>query len=132
MQYPKLVTIAIIEKDNKVLLIKRGNEPELGKWAFPGGAGAFKYTSNPEKAVNIEVNYDLNVKFIPEKLLNIFYRKDDTPILAMTYIGKIEGEIKINKASVMEYRLVNKDELGKTDLAFDQNKMAADYIKIKN
>lgn len=128
MEYPKLVTIAIIEIDNKILLIRRGNEPEIGKWAFPSGAGAFEKFSNPMDAVKCEVDYDLNVSFSPFAFLNIYYREGAPPTLSLVYIGKIEGEIKINETSVYEYKLVNKEELKSLNLAFDQNKMVADYI----
>lgn len=34
---PPPATIALIVKDNKILLSKRGIEPHKGKWDFPGG-----------------------------------------------------------------------------------------------
>lgn len=35
---PALVVGAIIVRDDHILLIERGNEPEAGRWAPPGGA----------------------------------------------------------------------------------------------
>src|SRR5438445_8077773 len=34
---PKLVAGCLIVRDEKVLLLRRGIEPSLGKWTFPGG-----------------------------------------------------------------------------------------------
>ena len=34
---PKLVAGCLIVSDGKVLLLRRGIEPQLGKWTFPGG-----------------------------------------------------------------------------------------------
>lgn len=35
--YPKPAVSAIIVQDDRVLLVKRGFEPSLGMWSFPGG-----------------------------------------------------------------------------------------------
>jgi ADP-ribose pyrophosphatase YjhB (NUDIX family) len=34
---PKVAVEVLVEKDNQVLLVKRGNEPQLGLWSQPGG-----------------------------------------------------------------------------------------------
>ncbi|WP_337860009.1 NUDIX hydrolase [Ferroplasma sp.] len=36
-RYPKIAIGGIIIKDNKILLGKRRDEPDRGKWAIPGG-----------------------------------------------------------------------------------------------
>lgn len=35
--YPKVATLAVALHGNKVLLVKRRNEPDAGLWGFPGG-----------------------------------------------------------------------------------------------
>jgi hypothetical protein len=37
LRAPRLATDALVEKGDAVLLIRRGREPFLGKWALPGG-----------------------------------------------------------------------------------------------
>jgi ADP-ribose pyrophosphatase len=37
MTHPEVCVGAIVVIDGKILLIKRGTEPELGKWSIPGG-----------------------------------------------------------------------------------------------
>ena len=37
MTHPEVCVGAITVIDGKILLIKRGTEPELGKWSIPGG-----------------------------------------------------------------------------------------------
>lgn len=131
MRYPELVTVGIIEKDNQVLLIKRAEDVEEGgKWAMPGGTGAFKEKdiSGPLDAVAREVKWDLGVKYTPEKLLGAYFRKDKPPKLSLVYIGKITGEISINEDSASDYKCYTDAELLKLDLAFDQNKMIRDYL----
>lgn len=34
---PKLAALAVVMKDNQLLLVKRRNEPDAGLWGFPGG-----------------------------------------------------------------------------------------------
>ncbi|MEI4194593.1 NUDIX hydrolase [Roseovarius sp. E0-M6] len=36
-QYPKLAALAVLLRDDQVLLVKRRNEPDAGLWGFPGG-----------------------------------------------------------------------------------------------
>ncbi|MFH1585411.1 MAG: NUDIX domain-containing protein [archaeon] len=128
MTYPKLVTIAIISKENKILLIKRNNEPEIGKWALPGGCGAFKKFSDPKEAVKDEVYYDLRVRFIPRGLLGNYFQEDDPPILSIVYLGKIEGEPSINKLSAVEWVWFTEAKISNLDLAFDHKRIIRDYF----
>ncbi|MCQ0093409.1 NUDIX domain-containing protein [Roseovarius sp. M141] len=34
---PKLAALAVVMRENRVLLVKRKNEPDAGLWGFPGG-----------------------------------------------------------------------------------------------
>ena len=36
-QRPVVATIAVLLKDDKVLLVRRSNPPDAGRWGFPGG-----------------------------------------------------------------------------------------------
>lgn len=35
--HPKLAALAVVIRDDRVLLVKRRNEPDAGLWGFPGG-----------------------------------------------------------------------------------------------
>lgn len=37
MTYPKLAALAVVVRDKDLLLVRRKNEPDAGKWGFPGG-----------------------------------------------------------------------------------------------
>ena len=53
MKHPVPAVGAIILKDDKILLVKRGAEPGIGKWSIPGGSMEFGETM--EEAVKREV-----------------------------------------------------------------------------
>ncbi|MFG6177248.1 NUDIX hydrolase [Halomonas sp. THAF12] len=36
-QYPVVATIAVLIRDDRVLLVRRANPPDAGLWGFPGG-----------------------------------------------------------------------------------------------
>lgn len=43
--YPKLAVLAVVIRDDHVLLVKRRNEPDAGLWGFPGGHVDFGETA---------------------------------------------------------------------------------------
>jgi 8-oxo-dGTP diphosphatase len=84
---PKVAVIALVEWDARVLLVRRGVEPELGKWALPGGymdAGEM-----PEAALRRELDEEVGLAVAHLELLEIF------PML--------DGE-QVNRGIVLVYR----------------------------
>jgi 8-oxo-dGTP diphosphatase len=64
--YRQAVSAAII-RDNKIVLIKRENEPFLNKWCFPGG-----------KIEEGETYYDATIREMREELgMGVLYRYED-------------------------------------------------------
>lgn len=43
--HPKLAALAVLIRDDHVLLVKRRNEPDAGLWGFPGGHVDFGETA---------------------------------------------------------------------------------------
>ena len=44
-QFPILAASACVRRGDEVLLVQRGKQPGLGKWAFPGGKVRFGETT---------------------------------------------------------------------------------------
>ena len=129
MVYPKLVTIAIIKNNDKILLIKRANEPEIGKWALPGGTGAFDKFSDPKDAIKCEVRYDFNIDFTINCFFNYYFRQDpDYSFLSLVFVGRIKEKPNINPKSVFEWGYFSEDEIRNLDLAFEHRTILQDYF----
>jgi ADP-ribose pyrophosphatase YjhB (NUDIX family) len=87
-------TAAIIEKDGKVLLIKRANPPMRGYWAIPGGhvdAGESIW-----QAVNREMKEEIgNVKIEKKPVMDFIH---DVKIghrhHCYVFVGKPKGKIR--------------------------------------
>jgi len=63
---------AIIIEDNRVVLVKRGHAPLLGKWSIPGGA--LEVGETLRKAVVREVREETGLTIEPGELLGVFER----------------------------------------------------------
>jgi mutator protein MutT len=93
------VGVLIIE-NGKILLVKRGNEPNKGLWSIPGGL--IKLGESPEEAAIRELKEETGLNAIIEKLLGVFniIIKDNNGrikyhYIIIDYIGKlISGELK--------------------------------------
>lgn len=67
---PKVAVIALVTWGERILLIKRGVDPERGKWALPGGymdAGEL-----PEEAVQRELLEEVGLPITVERLAGVY------------------------------------------------------------
>jgi 8-oxo-dGTP diphosphatase len=66
---PKVAVAAFIERDNRVLLVRRAMNPERGKWALP--AGYVDYGENPREAVIREVREETGLEVEVTRLVSV-------------------------------------------------------------
>jgi len=71
---PKVAVLAVIIRDEKVLLVKRAISPGKGKWACP--AGFIEHDEAPEDAVLRELREETNLIGKVTRLLHVFPKKD--------------------------------------------------------
>jgi 8-oxo-dGTP diphosphatase len=127
-QDPKVVAGTVFMLNGGIVLLKRGVEPALGKWVFPGG-----YVDRGESVRDAAVREtkeesQLDVKLGP--LLNV-YSYPRSPNVIVVYTAEvIGGELTAADESI-EARIFSSNELPWRELAFDSTKDALnDYIKL--
>jgi len=81
----------VIQKDNKILLVKRKYEPYKGDWCLP--AGFMEYDESPEKCAIRETKEEINLDVELDGLFGVYSGKDDprTHAVLVMYWAKVKG-----------------------------------------
>jgi len=85
----------VIEKDGKILLVKRKYEPYKGDWCL--SAGFMEYDESPEQCAIRETKEELNVDVELDGLYGVYSGKDDPrthAVLIMYWAKIIRGKLK--------------------------------------
>jgi 8-oxo-dGTP diphosphatase len=127
-QDPKVVAGTVFTLDGGIVLLKRGVEPALGKWVFPGG-----YVDRGESVRDAAVREtkeesQLDVTLGP--LLNV-YSYPRSPNVIVVYTAEVVGGELAAADESLEARVLAPKEIPWHDLAFDSTKDALnDYIRL--
>jgi 8-oxo-dGTP diphosphatase len=125
---PSIMVDAILEREDKVLFVKRKKDPFKGKWSFPGGKVDLGETL--EAAVKRELLEEMSLAIIPTDILGAYSDPKRDPRghrITVTFIAKVSGgEAKgSDDAESAQWFPINDNQ----DLAFDHNKILNDYRK---
>ena len=126
-QDPKVVAGTVFTLDGGIVLLKRGVEPALGKWVFPGG-----YVDRGESVQDAAVREtkeesQLDVRL--NSLLNV-YSYPRSPNVIVVYAAEVVGGELVAADESVEARIFLPVEVPWHDLAFDSTRDALnDYIK---
>jgi len=125
---PKVTVDGVIFKNNKILLIKRKNEPFKGKWALPGGF--VEYGEKVEDAVIREIFEETSLKTKICDIFGIYSEPNRDPrghVISVVYLLEIiSGKLKGND-DASDAKFFNLENLPL--LAFDHNIIIGDYKK---
>ena len=92
---PKIAVLAVVQKDNEILLVKRNIMPFYNEWSLP--AGYINKWEAPDKAIIREVYEETNVKIKVLKLLDA-HLNEDSGVIVLSYLTKhLKGPIKIGE-----------------------------------
>jgi len=127
-QDPKVVAGTIFTLDGRIVLLKRGVEPAMGKWVFPGGY-VDRGESVHEAAIReTKEESQMDVKLGP--LLNVYSYPRSPNIIVVYAAEAVGGELGAGDESV-EARVFAPAEIPWNDLAFDSTRDALkDYIQL--
>ena len=113
---PKLVAGCLVIDGDKVLLLRRGIEPEIGKWTFPGGYVDLGET--PEQAAIRETIEEVGIRVRLGELLGL-YSDPAQPIAAVAvYLAEPGTEPPGLSEEATEVRYFAPHEIPWDELAF--------------
>ncbi|MBI3337357.1 MAG: GNAT family N-acetyltransferase [Candidatus Staskawiczbacteria bacterium] len=128
---PKGSVTAVIIKNGKLLLLKRNQEPFLGKWDFPGGY--MDQGETPEQTVLREVKEELGINgkvdFINWFPGTAFWKSEVFPVLNHAYLTEIKDEIILNKEENSDYVWQDIGDIKPEEIAFDSNQSIVKYLQ---
>jgi 8-oxo-dGTP diphosphatase len=127
-QDPKVVAGTIFTLNGGIVLLKRGVEPAMGKWVFPGGY-VDRGESVQEAAIR-ETREESQMEVKLGRLLNV-YSYTRSPNVIVVYAAEVvSGELAAGDESV-EARVFTAEEIPWENLAFDSTRDALkDYIAL--
>jgi ADP-ribose pyrophosphatase YjhB (NUDIX family) len=126
-QDPKVVAGTLFTLNGGIVLLRRGVEPALGKWVFPGG-----YVDRGESVRDAAIREtkeecQLDVELGP--LLNV-YSYPRSPNVIVVYTAEVIGGTLSAADESMDADVFSPKQLPWQDLAFDSTRDALnDYIK---
>ena len=125
---PKVVATAIFSIENRVVLLRRGIEPAMGKWVFPGG-----YVDRGESVKDAAIREtkeesDMDVRL--RSLLGVYSYPRSRDVIVVYCAEVVGGELKPLDESI-EARSFSIPELPWEELAFPSTREALeDYLKL--
>jgi ADP-ribose pyrophosphatase YjhB (NUDIX family) len=118
---------AVIIKDGKILLIKRGREPFMGYWALPGGY--VEWDESAEESVVREVAEEVGVNVDSWRLIGVYSAPDRHPkqVINIAFAVKVSGHPQAGD-DALELKWYPLNDLP-IQLAFDHKKIISDSQK---
>jgi 8-oxo-dGTP diphosphatase len=127
-QDPKVVAGAIFTLNGGVVLLKRGVEPAMGKWVFPGGY--VDRGETVEEAALRETREESQLEIVIGSLLNV-YSYPRSPNIIIVYAARIAGGKLAAGDESVEAATFLPGDIPWDDLAFDSTRDALkEYIKL--
>ncbi|MBD3387168.1 NUDIX domain-containing protein [candidate division KSB1 bacterium] len=68
--YPRVGVGVVVKRDNHVLLVKRNQQPNKGKWTVPGGL--IELGETLRQAIHREIEEECNIRITIEKFIDTF------------------------------------------------------------
>ncbi|MBI4574879.1 MAG: NUDIX domain-containing protein [Planctomycetes bacterium] len=125
-QDPKVAACCIVEREGRLLLLRRGIEPSIGLWTLPGG-----YVDRGETvhgAAARETLEETGLAVQPGALVGV-YSYPGVPVAVVVYAARSEAGEARALDETLEVRWVAPDELPWGELAFPSTGHALeDYL----
>jgi ADP-ribose pyrophosphatase YjhB (NUDIX family) len=124
---PKVAACTISTLEGGIVLLKRGIEPALGKWVFPGGF-VDRGESVQDAAVR-ETLEEVNLKVRPTGIVDV-YSFPGHPVVVVVYASDVIGGSLEARDESLEVRTFPPEQLPWEELAFESTRLALrDYVR---
>jgi ADP-ribose pyrophosphatase YjhB (NUDIX family) len=127
---PKLVGCSLVEVDQKIILLKRSINPQIGKWVLPGG-----YVDRGEEveaAVIRETAEECGLIIKLEKLLGVYSYSGRTQVVVVYLSQPVDGKL-VAGDETLEARLFSREKIPWQNLAFPSTvDSLKDYYRMKD
>lgn len=128
---PKATTTAIIIRDNKLLLLKRNQEPFKSLWDLPGGF--LQEHETPKEALKRELKEELGVDVISFEFIKIIagsyqWKEKEVPILDHFYLTEIGSDIILDEENT-EFAFVDLKIIEGKGIAFESGRKMVGWLK---
>lgn len=124
---PALTVDTIIVEDNKIVLIKRLNNPYKDHWAIPGGF--VEYGEKVEDAAVREAKEETGLDIELIKLVGVYSDPNRDPrghTVTVAYLAKIIGGTIKSDSDAKDAKFIDVNDLKNMKLAFDHNNILKD------
>ena len=105
---PKVAAVALVVDGKGLVMVKRGVDPQIGKWAFPSG-----YVDRGEvveAAAVREVKEETGLDVALERLVGV-YSLEDNPVVLVVYSAHIVGGTIVVGHDELDVKTFALDEL---------------------
>jgi 8-oxo-dGTP diphosphatase len=121
---PKVAVVVMILQDERILLIKRANDPKKGCWALP--AGFVEWDEDPKIAAQREVLEETGLEIRVERLLDVFHTPNDggAANIVIAYEASVTGGTLLAADDAEAVGWFTREEL--PELAFLPSQQLAD------
>ncbi len=113
---PKLVAGALVVDNGRVLLLRRGIEPQLGRWTFPGGY--VDHGESPAECAIRESEEEVRMKIALGPLHGVYYDRHNPNAVVIVYRAEAGDEPPGVSLEATEVRYFGLDEIPWEELAF--------------
>ena len=126
-QDPKVAACTIFMVDGGIVLLKRGIEPQFGKWVFPGG---FVDRGESVSAAAIrETLEEANVKVSLISILDVYSFPGNDVVVIVYSADVVGGSLETGDES-LEVRAFSPEDVPWGELAFESTRAALrDYLR---
>lgn len=127
---PKVVVCSVVEMEGKIVLLKRGIEPQLGKWGMPGGY--VDQGEEVEAAALREAEEECGLKIRVKKLLGVYSYPGRVAVVVVYLSEHFSGQLIVGDETE-EAKLWRPEEIPWNNLAFPSTVDALkDFCQMKD